>query len=119
MHETALLQNLLSAAEEALAPYEVEKVERLTVKAGVLANLLPDALDFAFETLTPGTIFAAAELVVETLPIGARCLGCGAEYAAEKLPAACPRCGGEQAEVLSGTEAYLDNIEFSLKGESQ
>ena len=35
MHETALLQNLLSAAEEALAPYEVEKVERLTVKAGV------------------------------------------------------------------------------------
>ena len=67
MHETALLQNLLQAAEEALLPYQVEKVDRLTVKAGVLANLLPDALAFAFDTLTPGTMFEGAELAVETL----------------------------------------------------
>ena len=89
-------------------------MERLTVKAGVLANLLPDALDFAYQTLTPGTMFEGAELVVETLPLTARCLNCAAEYQAEALPAACPDCGGEQAEVLAGTEAYLENIEFSV-----
>ena len=64
--------------------------------------------------LTPGTMFEGAELVVETLPLTARCLNCAAEYQAEALPAACPDCGGEQAEVLAGTEAYLENIEFSV-----
>ena len=48
-----------------------------------------------------------------------RCQNCGREYSAAALPAPCPNCGAEQAEVLSGTEAYLENIEFTLKGASE
>lgn len=34
-----------------------QKVNSLTVKVGVLANVLPAAFEFAFEALTDDTIF--------------------------------------------------------------
>ena len=62
MHEMSLMSNLLERAKEALCPYDVRKVNSITVQAGPLANIMPAAFEFAFETLSAGTIFDGAEL---------------------------------------------------------
>ena len=61
MHEMSLMQGVLDTAQKVLADYQVKRVNELTVSAGVLANLLPDAFDYAFVALSQGTMFEGAQ----------------------------------------------------------
>lgn len=112
MHETSLMQNLLADAAQALAPFQVARVNEICVKAGILASVLPDALTFAFEALSQGTIFAGAELSLEQLPLTARCRRCGAEYDSMEIPPHCPTCGSGEAEIAGGWQVLLAAIDF-------
>jgi len=106
------MENMLSLAAEHLAPYRVERVNAITLKIGRLANVLPQALDFAFEAITREGLFAGAGLILITVPYTARCRDCATVYESVDLPPLCPVCGGHGAEILSGTEVYLDSIDF-------
>ncbi len=114
MHEASLMENLLSIAQESLSGYNVIKINCMSVKAGRLANILPDALRFAFQSLAAEP-FAGARLEIEVLPITARCLDCGTEYQSMNIPLVCSHCGSNVAEILSGSEVYLDSIDFDEK----
>ena len=52
MHETALVRNLLATVGQAIDVHHIKKVNRVVISAGKLANVLPDALTFAFEAMT-------------------------------------------------------------------
>jgi hydrogenase nickel incorporation protein HypA/HybF len=119
MHETSLIQQLLSMAEKSLAPYEVEKVNQLILKKGPLANVVDAALEFAFAALIKDSIFAGAEMIIEDLPIEAVCNQCQSNYQASVLPLCCPVCGSNLADIKSGTEIYLDSIDFEEKDSAE
>lgn len=119
MHETSLIQQILSLAEQSLAAYEVEKVNQLILKKGPLANVVDAALEFAFAALTEGSIFAGAEMIIEDLPIEAVCNQCKSNYQASAVPLSCPVCGSNLAEIVSGTEIYLDSIDFEEKDQAE
>lgn len=118
MHEMSLMESLLQRGQSFLAPYKVEKVNHLIVRAGVLANIMPDAFAFAFEALSADTLFAGAELIVEKLPIRARCPACGKIFTSETLPLICPGCDNTAVEIVDGSEVYLASIDFEEEGES-
>ena len=118
MHEISLMDGILKIAEASLKPYQVERVNNLTVQAGVLANIMPGAFAFAFEALSQGTIFAGAELIVEKLPIEARCLECGKVFKSESIPLICPQCSSTNVEVISGSEVNLTSIDFEEEGKN-
>jgi hydrogenase nickel incorporation protein HypA/HybF len=113
VHETALAENILTIAASALAPYRIERVNKLVVKAGFLAQIIPEALEFAFTTLSQGHICQGAELVLEIEPIEAKCQNCVTKYQSRSLPLTCPVCGGNVADIISGDEMYLDKIDFN------
>jgi len=119
LHEMSLMQNIMAHALEALAPYHVDKVNTVEVEAGLLANVLPDAFTFAFETLTQGTCMEGAELVVCKAPMRGRCVRCGNEYESSTIPPVCPLCGETAVDVLSGTEVYLRSIDFTEVNEHE
>ena len=112
MHEMSLMEGILNRATAALADYDVAKVNSLTVKVGVLANVMPAAFEFAFEALTVDTIFAGAQLKTYALPIKARCGQCQAVFEQAALPLACPKCGQLASEIIDGTAVYLASIDF-------
>lgn len=112
MHEMSLMQGLLQTAETALASYSVRQVNALHVQAGLLANLLPNAFIFAFETLAQGTVFENAELKVEKMPLQAHCCNCKKEYASMDIPPQCPHCTADEYEIIGGTEVVLSSIDF-------
>lgn len=118
MHELSLMEGIFSRAETALAPYGAVKVNSLTVRIGPLANIMPTAFDFAFEALSKGNVFDGARLIVEHLPISARCQGCGREFDSQALPLICPGCAGREVMVTGGDEVYLANIDFNEEGEA-
>lgn len=112
MHETSLMQNILAAAAQALAPYRVARVNELQVRAGILANVLPDAFSFAFEALSQGTLFDGAALRVEKTPLTACCQACGAVFTSFDVPPACPACGSHDQQITGGAEVLLASIDF-------
>ena len=111
MHEMSLMENLLSTAENALSEYQYNHVNSITVAAGPLANIMPDAFSFAFEALTAGGKMDGARLIIEKLPIKAFCDNCGNTYEGECIPGKCSICGASM-RITGGSEVFLTGIDF-------
>ncbi len=112
MHEASLMKSILWTAQEALAPYKVEKVNALSVRAGKMANIMPHALQFAFESQTESGLFAGAILDLQIEPVSAHCRQCGLDYQSETIPLTCPVCASHDAEITDGDRVYLASIDF-------
>lgn len=111
MHETVLMQNLITTAEQALVGHHITKVNRINISVGKLSNVLPDAMRFAFEALTQEGVFVGAELEMAFLPIVACCEICRNEYQTDGFPIVCPECGSNQFKIIAGEEVYIDSID--------
>lgn len=115
MHEMSIVQELLNIIGREMATHRVEKLNSATIVYGRLTNIVPEALDFAWEALTLDTEFDGAELLTEELPLKLRCGGCKIEFVSETMAAAvapCPECGEQFGhEVLQGRELFIKHIE--------
>ncbi|MDR0238612.1 MAG: hydrogenase maturation nickel metallochaperone HypA [Deltaproteobacteria bacterium] len=115
MHEISIVTSLLSLVEEELAKRQLQKLLVVRVRHGALANIVPDAMSFAFEALTLGGPFEGARLELEEEPVVLRC-SCGASFNPEQkrelLFAPCPACGATWGHTVeTGRELYLQHIE--------
>ena len=111
MHELSIARQLLDIVAEAAAQHELKRVRRLRVVVGALGNVVPEALEFAFDVAGEGTIAAGAELEIVEVPVTVRCNACSAESRLEDFAFLCPACGSLDVTVLKGNELYLDSIE--------
>ena len=82
------------------------------MQLGHLRQVVPDALEFAFELVARGTELEGAELVMEDVPAAGRCRRCGAESELPGFPLACAACGSLDLELLRGEELLVDAIEL-------
>lgn len=115
MHELSLVTTLLTLVEEELAKHQLTKLRVVCVRHGALANVVPEALAFAFEALTQGSPFEGARLELEEDPLVLRC-PCGASFTPEQehslLVAPCSACGEIRGHTVEkGRELYLQHIE--------
>ncbi len=116
MHEMSITDSLLGMVREELARHGAQKLILVRVRYGPLANLVPEAMEMAFEVLTAGTEFEGAKLELAATPLVLGCTACGREFSPEGgspspfVP--CPACGAELGHsVISGRELYLDHLE--------
>ena len=82
------------------------------MKVGALRQVVPSALEFAFELLTNGTELEGAELLIEEVPARGRCRACGAETTMWSFPLQCGSCGGLDLSLLAGEELLVDALEM-------
>ncbi len=108
MHELSIAQAVVAIASRHAAGRKVHRVE---LKVGHLRQVVPSALEFAFELVTDGTELEGAELVIEEVPARGRCPACGAETTMSAFPLCCERCGGLDLELLAGEELLVDALE--------
>ena len=111
MHETALMKNMLATVEQAIENHHVTRINRVVISVGKLANVMPDALSFAFEAMTQDGIMKGAKLEIKSSPAVARCDECGYEYQADGFPIVCPVCKSRGFRIISGEEVYIESIE--------
>jgi len=109
VHELSIAESVVRIAEEHAAGRPVAAVE---LKVGHLRQVVPSALEFAFQLVAQGTCVEGAELVMEEIPAAGRCRGCGAESELDGFPLHCPRCGGWDLELLRGEELLVDALEL-------
>ncbi len=106
MHEFSICQGIIEAATAALEdlPRPLPRVSGVTVKVGRLTAVIPDTLRHYFDLLAPGTALEGAALVIEEIPIRARCADCSARFEIDVLSFSCPSCGSGLVELVSGRE---------------
>jgi hydrogenase nickel incorporation protein HypA/HybF len=109
MHELSIADAI---AQVSLRHADGRRVTRVEVKVGYLRQVVPSALEFAWQLITDGTPLDGAELEIETVPARGRCRACAAHTTMESFPLQCGRCGSVDVELVAGEELLVDALEL-------
>lgn len=112
MHELSIALGIVDMAAEEVGR-RGGRVVAVHLKVGPLSGVVPAALRSAFELARePEPAVAAAELVIEEVPVVARCSACAAERAVSFPELRCPACGGPTPDVVRGRELEVVALEI-------
>ena len=114
MHEFSLMQGVLQSAVNVAQEAKARRVSEIRLVIGEMREVLPDAMEFAFEALVPDTLCEGAALKMTVLKPRSRCLQCNQEYEHDRFHWMCPSCESLATELLVGRELYIDAIEVDL-----
>ena len=112
MHEASIMQCVFDLAFAQLPDDAATRIDRLRLRVGALAGVVPEALVFAFDAMKPETPAARAELEIERVPARLACPDCRFDFQPDCYPAACPGCGSWATDVRQGQELDLVLVEF-------
>jgi hydrogenase nickel incorporation protein HypA/HybF len=111
MHEYSIMQSALNQALREARLAGASRVHAIRLRIGVLSGVVPDALRFAFEALTPGTFADGALLMIDEVPARFWCATCRREFVSANLYAECPDCRHPSGELRAGREMELSSME--------
>ena len=109
MHELSIAQAVIEIVERHASGRRVTAVD---LRVGHLRQVVPSALEFAFELVAQGTPAEGAELRMQEVPAAGRCRSCGEETPLPDFPLTCRLCGGLDVEVVRGEELLVDELEL-------
>lgn len=112
MHELSLVASVFEVLEEKAREHGAARVTRVVLKVGVMAGVVPDLLESAFETYKIGTIAETARLEIVVVPVKLRCPDCGGEAVREDTDFSCAGCGSRRVEIVEGRDLVVETIEL-------
>jgi hydrogenase nickel incorporation protein HypA/HybF len=111
MHEQSIVESMVAIALENAQQANASKILKIYLVVGELSGVLDDAVNFYFGFLTRDTIAAGASISFEHVRAQFRCRSCNTVFLAEENNFQCPNCKGQQVEIVSGRELYIDRME--------
>jgi len=113
MHEMGIALEIIKIATESIpAEHADARVERVYLEVGKLAAVVPDSLSFCFGIASENTRLHGAELVIEEIPVVAKCRDCSHQWTIERAAFSCLACNSGNIELLSGRELDIRSIEI-------
>ena len=128
MHEWALAEAVIAAAQEIAEKEKLREVKEVNIKVGELQQVEEDVLRFALSQLKPAN-FKNAEFRISKAKTTLKCRACGNTwlFRKNKLDAEnaeaihfvpevahayvkCPKCGSPDFEIAEGRGVWLENI---------
>lgn len=115
MHEMGIAMQVLEIAKSAIpADMSDVQVERVNLRVGKLAAVVPSSLRFCFEVLTrEEPAFSGAALAIEEVPVRAGCQDCGHEWTIAGPAFNCERCKSGSITLISGQELEISSLEVA------
>ena len=112
VHELSIMQSALNMALDQAQQAGAVRVHTIRLRIGALSGVVPDALEFAFEVLTPGTLAEGSKLAIERVPARFWCRTCTQEFQSDDMFAECPSCHMVSGELRAGREMELASLEI-------
>ena len=119
MHEMGIMTGVLDSVNAAASGAGATKVTKITLSIGDMTEVIQDALEFAFEVMSEGTLSEGAELVVNTVAPRSMCLDCGEEFDHDRFHRAYPVCGSVSTHLVRGRELDIESIEVDLPDDEE
>ena len=114
MHEMGIALQIVEIATASIPPDAGDvQVEKVHLKIGKLAAVVPESLRFCFDVAIKDTALDGAQLVIEELPVVARCKDCGQQWTINEPVFKCENCDSGSLEILSGQELDIESIEIA------
>ncbi len=113
MHELSIALSILEMADEEAQRHGGGRIRGIHLRLGPLAGVVKEALLSAYELARDAESFSDAPLVIEEMPIVARCPTCRADrpvVAVDQL--CCVECGTPAADIVSGRELEVVALEI-------
>lgn len=114
MHEMGVVSGILTASVETAARMDAVRINEIRVRIGELTESVDDAMYFAFEALSPGTLAEGATLVIEHVGGRSECVECSAEFDHGRFDVECPECGSYFCKLVAGRELEIASIDVDL-----
>ena len=106
------MESALSVALDQAQQAGASRVHVIRLRIGALSGVVPDALEFAFEALAPGTAAENAKLAIEQVPARFWCAGCAREFQSDDMLAECPGCHALSGDIRAGREMEVASLEI-------
>jgi hydrogenase nickel incorporation protein HypA/HybF len=113
MHEVSIMQEAVRMAVETAEARGARRILSLRLRIGALSGVVPDALQFAFDAVTQGTMAEGARLEIDSVPASGWCRVCQLEFECEDLLSECPRCHNVSGELRRGRELDIAAVEMN------
>ena len=117
MHEMGIIAGVLDAVVRSAADAGADRVTAVSLRIGEMTEAIPDALQFAFEALSEGTVCEGAQLAIEIVGPRSICAECGGQFDHDRFHRTCPACGSYETLLIAGRELEIDSIEVEFDDE--
>jgi hydrogenase nickel incorporation protein HypA/HybF len=114
MHEMGIAMQIIEIATASI-PNDMEnvRVERVNLKVGKLAAVVPESLRFCFEIAAKDTPLSGAALHIDEIPVVAVCRECHTEWTINEPAFRCKKCESGSIDIVSGRELDIESIEIA------
>lgn len=113
MHEISLMEQTLNIVLANAQKENATKIHRLNMRIGAVSGVVPEALEFAFDVTTQGTLAEGAQLNLELVPAICNCSNCSTKFQPVDLYYQCPQCGALSSQIIQGKEIEIVSLEIS------
>jgi hydrogenase nickel incorporation protein HypA/HybF len=107
LHELSITQSILSQALTEAQKYSAKKIKKIKLQIGLGTAIVPDCVQFYFNTIKANTIAKNSVLDIETIPVKLRCPKCKKEYKDLEITCNCKK----GVEIISGQEMIIEYID--------
>ncbi|HEY0754119.1 MAG TPA: hydrogenase maturation nickel metallochaperone HypA [Ktedonobacteraceae bacterium] len=113
MHELSIAQSIAEAVQLKAEECNAAHVRHVRLKIGDASGIVTDSLTFCFEMVASfSPLLEGTLLLIEHVPHRAYCRHCASEFGVINFVARCPTCQAWSAEVVSGNELAILDMEI-------
>ena len=112
MHEAAIAMALIDQALQSADEHGATRITEVEVELGILQQVVPEALQTAFDAAVLGTAAEGAELVLVEQQAEAVCRQCATRFqpSLEAFSFCCPNCMQADVEIVAGNHVTLTSL---------
>jgi hydrogenase nickel incorporation protein HypA/HybF len=110
MHEMSIVMSIVETASEHAARNGAAGVRQVVVQVGGISGVVPRYLMEFYPVVAEGTVLEGSELVIETVAASVFCTKCATTYDPCETDMVCPKCGGEDCDVIEGRGLLVKEI---------
>ncbi len=110
MHERSLVKQLIEQIEEELRDRHLSGLTAVHLDIGEFSGIEPSLIELAFQEMAVNRWPTEVRLVVNVIPLAARCRQCGEDFRVERFRFVCPHCDHGAVEVIAGEDIQLVSL---------
>ncbi|HOC88546.1 MAG TPA: hydrogenase maturation nickel metallochaperone HypA [bacterium] len=110
MHEISVAAALMRRVLAEKEARKIVRVSRIVLQIGPMSGIMPEALQFAYDSLRQGTLLEETELVFNSTELTTCCCRCMHRFDTRLMHTHCPRCGSDKLEIMGGDDFFIQYL---------
>lgn len=111
MHEVSIIQSVIEIVTKQAFDNKLTKIKKVSLRIGELSGVMPESLEFAFNSCIKGTMLEESTLDIEIVRALGECKDCLLEFPIEHFNKLCPSCNKFCTNITRGYELNINTIE--------